>query len=316
MHGAPGEHRASGRRSTAATFPARGGSRCRRCGPSGSGAADGCSPLAPGVQEQVDVGGDVVAQEDDLRHDDRGEDQDRQQPGADAPSGRPGPARSALCRRRARRGGRPAGPRDAARGSPGPADRAHQRGELGTDRRAVDRGGRLLQPPGDDGDAGDGQVPHRPVELGQALVGGRTSGGTGQPGGRCDVREDRARRTPGDRAAAPRPAVRGRDRGRPGHQPRRPGRRDVVAVRAAGARRRFRRRGREHTRADLEACAAVSRARARSRLSSTPPEADEGGSGRSALASVGEWREVRVLTLGHPSSRQVRHRQPPPPNRC
>ena len=98
----------------------------------------------------------------------------------------------------------PAGPRDAARRAPGPADRAHQRGELGADRRAVDRGSRLLQPPGDDDDAGGRQVLHRPVELGQALVGGRTSRDR-EPGGRDDVREDRVHRAhgPAGRRRAP-----------------------------------------------------------------------------------------------------------------
>ena len=37
--------------------------------------------------------------------------------------------------------------------------------------------------------------------------------------------------------------------------------------------------------------------------------------GHLAVGSVDEvGRLIRVLTFGHPSSRQVRHREPPPPN--
>ena len=310
MHGAPGEHRVSGAQVDPSHVPGRGGGRCREVRAVALRRGGRLVLASPGVQEHVDIGGDVVAQKDDFRHDDRGEDQDRQQPGTDAPSGRPGPPRSALCRRRVRRSGRLTGPPGTARGPPGPADRAHQRSELGADRCAVARSG-LLQPPGDDGDAGEGQVLHRPVELGQALVGGRTSGGTGQPGGRCDVREDRAGRTPGRTGRGRVPAVRGGTEDDPAISRDDRNASDVVAAVAVDAWRRF--RGREHTRADLESLRRGEPGQGEESAQLHPTGGGRGRIGPLSLVSVGEWREVRVLTLGDPSSRQVRHRQHPRP---
>ena len=80
MQGAPGAHGSRGRRSTPVTLPAAAGAGGTIGGPSASGAADGRRPATPGVQEQADVGGDVVAQESDLQQDDCGEDQHREQP--------------------------------------------------------------------------------------------------------------------------------------------------------------------------------------------------------------------------------------------
>ena len=110
MQGAPGVHRARGRRSTAVTLPAAAGAGGTIGRPSGSGAADGRRPAAPGVQEQVDVGGDVVAQEGDLQQDDRGEDQYREQPRADPPPRGPGLPVAARLRRGARGPRRPGRP--------------------------------------------------------------------------------------------------------------------------------------------------------------------------------------------------------------
>ena len=140
MHGAPGAHRARGRRSTPAHAPGRrrGGRHDRQA--VGLRRGRRRRPAAPGVQEQADVGGDVVAQEGDLQQDDRGEDQDREQPGADPPSRIPLAAGGARRRVRTERGGR-------ATRWPGivclprvPADRLRQRGELGADGPAVDPG--------------------------------------------------------------------------------------------------------------------------------------------------------------------------------
>ena len=152
---------------------------------------------------------------------------------------------------RACRRGRLRGPHDAARGAPGPADRAHERSDLGADRCAVDRGSRLLQPPGDDDDAGGRQVLHRPVELGQALVGG----GTGEPGGRRDVREDRVHRAhgpAGHRRAPDRPASGGLTEDDPAIGRKDRVDRDLVTAGAAASRRRFPRHGRQDIRADLQ----------------------------------------------------------------
>ena len=165
VHGAPGVHAVSGRTSIPATAPAAGGAGGMTGRPSGC-VASRCGRSGPsGLQEQVDVGGDVVAQEDDLERDDRDEHRDRQQPRPDP--GARGSSRAG--RRRLSRSvlGRALRSNSTAR-SRGPGalrQRPHERSELRTHGWPVEGGARRLQPLPDRRHTGHGQLRHCAVEL-------------------------------------------------------------------------------------------------------------------------------------------------------
>ena len=237
-------------------------------------------------------------------HDDRGEDQDRQQPGADAPSRRPGrrgrrappgPARAGADRRRR--------PRSPPAGTPRPR---RPRAPARRARRGPPGGRSRRPPPAASGRRRGRRPPAVPrtarSSSARQLVGGRIRRRDREPGGRCDVREDRvdgrgpaARRSPAARPAAgaehhPPVGRRRPDRSRPGHC-------RAVAVAAPIASPR----PRAHPRRSRGPAARVSRARASSRLelhAAGAARADRpalsAGSGRSG------GRGLRVAALGRP----------------
>ena len=274
-------------------------------------------PAAPGVQEHADVGGDLVAQDGDLQQDDPGEDQERQQPRADPTSRAPRPPRDCAASPGPVRGPRRRAPRPVASCPPVPAplNRADQRGDLCADTCAVDRRGRLLAASGRRrGTPERGQVPAPP---------GRVRPGAGRPTDRRVGRQPRSRREAHRRrVAAYRPVAGGRHARGARSRPRttRPPASTIgtAADRSgpspAGS---FSPAAVSSTPAPISsACAPLSRTRARSRPSSTPPETGAGTPFSCASGRSGGGTCPGCGALGNPPSRQIRHRQPPPPDRC
>ena len=149
------------------------------------------------------------------------------------------------------------------------------------------------------------------------VVGDLISQTTGDPGGRCDVREDRVHGAPGParrRPAADAPAIGDPADGDPAISGDHRVDRTQGTAGTAAARRCVPRHAREHTRTDLEGLRRGEPGQGEEAAQLHATGDDRGRIDPLPLASVG--RVVRVEALGHLSGRQVRHRLPPPPGRC